>query len=130
MQILKDVRDSGLLLDSVLLDVLYEQKLKKNHELPHRGCLLVDENVACLKLGAQVLQGEMRNFLLNGDVKNYDLERGYTRHTISDKNDTGILIKLKKEYIINHIKMLLWDLDDRSYSYYIEVRIFARQQMW
>ena len=45
----------------------------------------------------------------------------YTRHTITDTQDHGILIKLGCQCIINHIKMLLWDRDGRSYSYYMEV---------
>lgn len=86
--------------------------------------MLIDENVAHPSHGAQVLQGEMRSYLLNGDTHNYDMERGYTRHTISDTEEHGILIKLGSQYIVNHIKMLLWDLDLRSYSYYIEVWTF------
>ncbi|XP_076298372.1 BTB (POZ) domain containing 9 isoform X3 [Lasioglossum baleicum] len=82
---------------------------------------VLDENVAHPLHGAQVLQGEMRSYLLDGDTRNYDLERGYTRHTITESQEHGILIKLGTQCIINHIKMLLWDKDMRSYSYYIEV---------
>lgn len=63
--------------------------------------------------GAQVLKGEMRSALLDGNTDNYDLERGYTRHSINDNEDRGILIKLGTQAIINHIKMLLWDRDLR-----------------
>jgi BTB/POZ domain-containing protein 9 len=84
-----------------------------------------DENVAHPKHGTQVLQGEMRSALLDGDSHNYDMERGYTRHAINESGDHGILIKLGTQAIINHIKMLLWDRDLRyrkhlyvNYSYY------------
>lgn len=72
-----------------------------------------EENVAHPKYGTQVLQGEMRSALLDGNCHNYDMERGYTRHAISEAGDNGILIKLGTQCIVNHIKMLLWDKDLR-----------------
>lgn len=122
--LLSVVRPSQLISPDALLDAIAVQTQTPDSELPYRGHLLIDENVADSSLDAQVLQGEMRSYLLNGDVHNYDMERGYTRHTISNTEEYGILIKLGSQYIINHIKMLLWDLDLRSYSYYIEVRIY------
>ncbi|XP_012538493.1 BTB/POZ domain-containing protein 9 [Monomorium pharaonis] len=114
------VRTSQLISPDALLDAITVQTETQDSKLPYRGHLLLDENVASLSYNAEVLQGEMRSYLLNGDTHNYDMERGYTRHTISDTEVHGILIKLGSQYIINHIKMLLWDLDSRSYSYYIE----------
>lgn len=75
--------------------------------------LVVDENVATPKMGAEVITGEFTSALLNGDHFNYDADRGYTRHAISDANDTGIIVKLGTPSIINHIHMLLWDKDLR-----------------
>lgn len=125
--LLSTVRSSQLVSADALLDAIDVQTHTPDSKLPYRGHLLIDENVAHPSHGAQVLQGEMRTYLLNGDTHNYDMERGYTRHTISDTEEHGgILIKLGSQYIINHIKMLLWDLDLRSYSYYIEVRSFCR----
>ena len=72
------------------------------------------------------------------------MERGFTRHPIDDTNEKGIVVKLGMQCIINHLRMLLWDKDNRyyfqkflrrsiifnlifkkkpfrSYSYYIEV---------
>ncbi|XP_065345521.1 BTB/POZ domain-containing protein 9-like isoform X1 [Cloeon dipterum] len=54
-------------------------------------------------------------------MANYDTERGYTRHGITAGGDSGILIKLGMPCIINHMKMILWDKDVRSYCYFIEV---------
>jgi BTB/POZ domain-containing protein 9 len=73
-----------------------------------------NENVAHVKHGTQVLLGEMRSALLDGDTMNYDMERGYTRHAITTGGgDNGILIKLGMPCIVNHMKMLLWDKDVR-----------------
>lgn len=41
--------------------------------------LVPEENVAHMKHGATVLKGEMRQAVLDGDVQNYDVERGFTR---------------------------------------------------
>ncbi|KAH0953517.1 hypothetical protein HN011_010318 [Eciton burchellii] len=117
------VRKTDLLSESALLDALTARYEIRSSDLPYRGRLLVDENVAHPKFDTEVLQGEMRSYLLNGDTYNYDMERGYTRHTISDSQEYGILIKLGEQCIINHVKMLLWDRDMRSYSYYIEASI-------
>lgn len=119
--LLNIVRPTGLISSEVILDAISARTQTRDSDLLYRGRLFVDENVAHPKHGAQVLQGEMRSYLLNGDIINYDMERGYTRHTITDSPEQGILIKLGTQCIINHIKMLLWDRDMRSYSYYIEV---------
>ncbi len=98
--------------------------------------------MAQTKHGAQVLVGEVKHALLDGDSKNYDMERGFSRHPIDESQpDKGIVIKLGMQCIINNIKMLLWDRDQRyinvlslkylsvvelkrffrAYSYYIDV---------
>ncbi|KAL0127246.1 hypothetical protein PUN28_005505 [Cardiocondyla obscurior] len=126
--LLNTVRTSELVSADALLDAIDVRTHTPDSKLPYRGHLLIDENVANPSHGAQVLQGEMRTFLLNGDTINYDMERGYTRHTISETEEYGILIKLGSQYIVNHIKMLLWDHDLRSYSYYIEASM--NQKDW
>lgn len=40
-------------------------------------------------------------------------DAGYTRHAITDAEDQFIVVKLGCRYIVNHIKMLLWDRDTR-----------------
>ena len=72
-----------------------------------------EENIATTRHGAQVIRGEMKAALLDGDVQNYDLDRGFTRHPIDDNNGQGIAVKLGQPYIINTVKMLLWDRDMR-----------------
>lgn len=56
------------------------------------------------------------------------MEKGYTRHAITDANDQGIIVELGTTSIINHIKILLWDRDMRSYSYFVEVSV--NQTQW
>ncbi|KAF7996778.1 hypothetical protein HCN44_002424 [Aphidius gifuensis] len=117
------VRPTGLVSPEAILDAIAARTQTRDSELIYRGRLLVDENVAHPRYGAQVLQGEMRSYLLDGDTSNYDMERGYTRHVITESKDHGILIKLGTQSIINYVKILLWDRDLRSYSYYIEISI-------
>ena len=75
---------------------------------------VIDSNVATPKLGASVLVGEVKQALLDGDTKNYDMERGFSRHPIDDSvREKGIVVKLGMQCIINHLRMLLWDKDQR-----------------
>ncbi|KAK7814877.1 hypothetical protein U0070_026378 [Myodes glareolus] len=85
------------------------------------GSDLPEENIATMKYGAQVVKGELKSALLDGDTQNYDLDHGFSRHPIDDDCRSGIEIKLGQPSIINHIRLLLWDRDSRSYSYFIEV---------
>nr|XP_050865113.1 BTB/POZ domain-containing protein 9 isoform X2 [Vespula vulgaris] len=118
--LLNVVRPTRLVSSEAILDAI-TAIMDKSSDLAYRGQMLVDQNIALAAYGAEVLQGEMRSYLLDGNCYNYDMERGYTRHAITDTQEHGILIKLGTQCIINHIKMLLWDRDLRSYSYYIEV---------
>ena len=82
-----------------------------------------EENVATLRHSAQVIRGEMKSSLLDGDHLNYDLDRGFTRHPIDDNHGQGVVIKLNMPYIINTIKMLLWDRDMRLVCHDLQVII-------
>uniref|UniRef100_A0A1B0AX68 F5/8 type C domain-containing protein n=1 Tax=Glossina palpalis gambiensis TaxID=67801 RepID=A0A1B0AX68_9MUSC len=86
------------------------------------------ENVATAKFASRTIHGECPSQLLNGDITSYDMEKGYTRHCMSDANDSGIVVELGTICLINHIKILLWDRDNRAYSYFIEVS--ANQIQW
>ncbi|XP_076802104.1 BTB/POZ domain-containing protein 9-like [Clavelina lepadiformis] len=122
--LLNFVRPSGLVASDLLLDAIKSQSECCDGELRHRGVLCPDENIATPQHGAQVVQGEMCASLLDGDTRNYDMDHGFTRHHINDDADRKekcIKVKLGQPSIINHIRMLLWDKDSRSYSYYIEV---------
>merc|ERR1712012_366743 len=120
--LLKVVRPTSLVQPDVLLDAIQSREESRDMELKYRGYLIPEENVATLKHGASVIVGEVKSALLDGDSTNYDMERGFTRRPIDDSNDkAGIVVKLGMQCIINHFRMLLWDKDNRSYSYYIEV---------
>lgn len=120
------VRPSGILNPDKLLDAIEEQSTSKY--LPYRAALWPEENVATAKFVSRTIMGECRAELLNGDVTSYDMEKGYTRHCISDTNESGIIVELGTICLINHIKVLLWDRDNRAYSYFIEVS--ANQTQW
>lgn len=47
---------------------------------------------------------------------------------ITDLNNQGIVVELGSISIINHLKILLWDRDNRSYFYFIEVSV--NQTQW
>lgn len=82
-----------------------------------------------------------RNALLNGNTRDYDWDSGYTCHQLGSGY---IIIQLAQPYIIStmrltniiiiiinqsaNIRLLLWDCDERSYSYYIEVSV--DQKSW
>ncbi|XP_053674687.1 BTB/POZ domain-containing protein 9 [Anopheles nili] len=124
-ELLSIVRPSGILDPDRLLDAIAEKVSSK--QLPYRGALWPEENVATPKFNSRTIHGDLRSALLDGDTISYDMEKGYTRHTISENGDSnGIIVELGKLFIINHIKVLLWDRDTRSYSYYVEVSVNQR----
>ncbi|XP_058120656.1 BTB/POZ domain-containing protein 9 [Anopheles ziemanni] len=124
-ELLTVVRPSGILDPDRLLDAIAE-KISCT-QLPYRGALWPEENVATAKFNSHTIIGEMRSALLDGDTVSYDLEKGYTRHSIGENGEAhGIVVELGTVFIINHIKMLLWDRDNRSYNYYIEVSVNQR----
>ncbi|CAH0552089.1 unnamed protein product [Brassicogethes aeneus] len=126
--LLSVVRPAGLVKPDSLLDAIAERTNVRLSSLPHRGQLVIEENVASPRLGSKVVGGELMEYLLDGDYYTYDMDKGYTRHSINGPADQGIIVKLGFPSIINHIRMLLWDRDLRSYSYYIEVSM--EQKDW
>ncbi|XP_062323436.1 BTB/POZ domain-containing protein 9-like isoform X2 [Osmerus eperlanus] len=120
-EMLNVVRPSGLLSPDDLLDAIKIRSESRDMDLNYRGMLTPEENIATMKYGAQVVKGELKSALLDGDTQNYDLDHGFSRHPIEDDGRAGIQVKLGQPSIINHIRILLWDRDSRSYSYYIEV---------
>lgn len=114
------VRRSKLFHPDCLLDAIKTKKECKDVDLNYRGQLVIEKNVATMEHGAKVLTGEPRHELLEPKtLRSYDADRGFTRHSIDDEN--GITVELGDMFIINHIILLLWDKDSRSYSYYVEV---------
>lgn len=72
----------------------------------------------------------MKAALLDGDIQNYDLDRGFTRHPIDDNNGQGIAVKLGHPYIINTIKLLLWDKDMRWALYLTKFKETNSGKFW
>ena len=66
-----------------------------------------------MRHGGQVIRGEMKAALLDGDTENYDLDRGFARHPIDDNYGQGLVVKLEMPCIINGMRLLLWDRDMR-----------------
>ncbi len=75
-----------------------------------------EENVATPQYDAITVEGQVRGALLNGDTENYNGEQGYTTHTITQDQTRGITVQLSQPYIINCIRMLLWDRDNRCWD--------------
>lgn len=75
-----------------------------------------------MKYGAQVVKGELKSALLDGDTQNYDLDHGFSRHPIDDDCRSGIEIKLGQPSIVNHIRILLWDRDSRYVTSHPDLR--------
>lgn len=124
------VRPTGLMDADKLLDAIHVKTQSRVNRLPHRGRVCPEENIATLKHGARVIQGtcDEATFSILDDTRGtaqlpYDMEKGYTRHAINLNEDNGIVIELSDIFIINFIKLLLWDLDNRSYSYTVEVSV-------
>ncbi|XP_077443062.1 BTB/POZ domain-containing protein 9 [Stigmatopora argus] len=120
-EMLNVVRPTGLLSPDQLLDAIKLRSESRNMDLNFRGVLVPEENIATMKHGAQVVKGELKSALLDGDTQNYDLDHGFSRHPIEEDGRAGIQVKLGQPAIVNHVRLLLWDRDSRSYSYYVEV---------
>lgn len=125
IDLLSVVRSTKIINPDTLLDAIEVREQSKVQRLPHRGRLYPEENVAVTKYGARVLAGIADGYSILDDSNHpYDMEKGYTRHAITSKNDdSGIIVELGNIYIVNHIKLGLWDLDNRSYSYVIDVSV-------
>ncbi|XP_069092426.1 BTB/POZ domain-containing protein 9 isoform X2 [Pleurodeles waltl] len=112
-ELLNVVRPSGLLTPDSILDAIKVRSESRDMDLNYRGMLIPEENIATMKHGAQVVKGELKSALLDGDTQNYDLDHGFSRHPIDDDCRSGIEVKLGQPSIINHIRLLLWDRDSR-----------------
>ncbi|KAI1717217.1 f5/8 type C domain-containing protein [Ditylenchus destructor] len=58
-----------------------------------------------------------RNILLDGNTDNYDWDDGYTCHQLGSG---AITIQFPQPYMLHSLRLLLWDCDERTYSFYIE----------
>ena len=117
--VLLPLMDNQLLVNEVKASGLFDHNeifkaidLKfKLADQKQRGRRWTNKNIAIEALGAVVLTGLNSHNLLNGDVVNFDSHTGYTSHKMSDNN--SIVIKLGRPTLVNNIKMLLWNKDER-----------------
>merc|ERR1739844_477693 len=93
---------------------------KKPFQVNKHGIFIPSVNIATIEKSACVQDGvsRSRHALLNGDTNNYDWDSGYTCHQLGSG---AILVQLGQPFVIDSMKLLLWDCDERRYSYYIEV---------
>lgn len=125
-ELLHEVRPQGLASADSIMDAISLKVESRDIELPHRGFIFPNRNVAIATEGAEVVEGEFANYLLDGNVNDYTYDKGFSRHMIG-QTETGehkaIAIRLSQPTILNNLKLLLWDKDERAYSYYIEVSV-------
>lgn len=94
---------------------------------PNRKLIVPNRNIATIEHHARVVEGisRCRNALINGDTTTYDWDSGYTCHQIGNGL---IMVQLAQPYIISSMRILLWNCDDRFYSYYVAVS--TNQDSW
>ncbi|KAJ3647099.1 hypothetical protein Zmor_024640 [Zophobas morio] len=88
-----------------------------------RGLYIVDENIATPQRKAEVISGIRTTHLLTGkgSVDPYY----YGEHEIDGKS--ALVFKLGSPSYFNHIRMRLWDADERYYCYYIAVSLDGKK---
>ncbi|XP_025196538.1 BTB/POZ domain-containing protein 9-like isoform X2 [Melanaphis sacchari] len=109
---------------TVSMEIMYNSE-EMNLVNIEKGLVVPKFNVATMNMNAIVIDGvsRSRNSLLDGNCKDYDWDCGYTCHQLGSG---CILVQLGQPYMLSSMRMLLWDCDDRYYSYYVEVSV----NMW
>uniref|UniRef100_A0A7E4UTL7 F5/8 type C domain-containing protein n=1 Tax=Panagrellus redivivus TaxID=6233 RepID=A0A7E4UTL7_PANRE len=71
-----------------------------------------------------MVEGDNGNAFIDGTFAEYDGETGFTCHTIG----TGcIMLQLPQPYLLDQMKLLLWDKGKRQYSYHVEISTDKKQ---
>ena len=85
-----------------------------------KGIIKPAKNVACVREGATVIEGvsRTRDTLISGQLGEYDWEQGYTCHQLGVG---AIVVQLAQPYVLGSMRLLLWDCDDRQYTFDIYV---------
>jgi len=104
--LMKAVRKSGLYEDKAICDAIEEQVKMEN------------VNVCLEDNGAQIVHGFEANegACIRRPPHEYDDQTGYTWNRLGER----ITVKFKREYMINKVEFLLFDLDSREYAYILE----------
>ncbi|CAH8662388.1 unnamed protein product [Schistosoma guineensis] len=84
------------------------------------GFMVPTFNVANVDHGATVLEGvsRNRNALIDGNIRMYDWNSGYTCHQLGNG---AIVVQLAQPFLLRSMRFLLWDLDSRTYSYSVYI---------
>ncbi|KAI3385122.1 hypothetical protein SNEBB_002581 [Seison nebaliae] len=93
------------------------------------GLIIPKRNVASIEFSASITEGVSRSgdSLIDDDFSNYDWEYGYTCHQI---HNGCISIRLAQPYVLSSMRFLLWDCDERSYSYYVQTSLDPITDKW
>ena len=76
-ELLHDVRPLGLASADSIMDAISLKVESRDMELPHRGFIYPDKNVSTLAEGAQVIEGESAQFLLENQGMTRIFENNY-----------------------------------------------------
>uniref|UniRef100_A0A7E4V492 BTB domain-containing protein n=1 Tax=Panagrellus redivivus TaxID=6233 RepID=A0A7E4V492_PANRE len=91
---------------------------------PRSTLFIPHQNVSTIAKHAITVEGSNGNAFIFGTFAEYDGGSGFTCHTIG----TGcIMLQLPQPYLLDQMKLLLWDKDQRQYSYHIEVSTDKKQ---
>ncbi|KAI6225487.1 BTB/POZ domain-containing protein 9 [Aphelenchoides fujianensis] len=116
--LLSIVRPTGLIPSDRLLDVLEDQRSKRNNEALYRGFKVANVNIAASSWGAWCVEGTNRERLFREDSNSHG--EASTLHSVANPGE-GIVVELGRPFIINHIQLMLLDRTQKSYCYYVEV---------
>ncbi|RZC34490.1 BACK, BTB, and/or F5 F8 type C domain containing protein, partial [Asbolus verrucosus] len=123
VEIVSIVWPSKLIDNEILLGAIAEVV-----EVKPKTSKMADKNLATPEKKAEVISGGNNSGSLATLLSGNRESGKYAYHPIGSGDQNGITIKLGVRSFINHIYMMLWDGDDRYYSYYIEVS--TDQKKW
>jgi BTB/POZ domain-containing protein 9 len=84
-ELLHEVRPMGIASPDSIMDAISLKVESRDMELPHRGVIFPDRNMAVGTEGAEVIDGEFIQFLLDGNSTDYNNDKGFSRHIIGNR---------------------------------------------
>uniref|UniRef100_A0A914D433 BACK domain-containing protein n=1 Tax=Acrobeloides nanus TaxID=290746 RepID=A0A914D433_9BILA len=115
------VRSTGYFSSDDILEAINEQL--NNPDAIVRRDRVPQENIATLKLGAKVIEGNSHPFGIDASTILFNGETNPNEDVNHEIGKGSITIQLNRVYMLNSMGFLLWNGDDRCYSYCIEVSI-------
>lgn len=91
-------------------------KIELHPSIPRllNGLVYPTQNVATVEMGASTEHHE----LINGNMTEYGGMHGFAAHDIP--NGEFLLLRLSQPFMIDSLRLLLWDHNSRYYHYYID----------